>query len=399
MNIGIGKFGKSILFDSKKWGAIGGDLDAPVMIELIAKRNPQHKFYLLGHSDYSRLSESKKSEVNPNNNIIDCWEGHKGEPYTNVLLEYFKKNNIKLDLAFLHNGISGNANVPNCIKTIKGDAIAKTLFCFRKYTGPIIHFLNVTQLPYFTVSVDPRYTPLLARDLFNQPRWSVSQINDYTQKKRKHIKSYENQELMFSETKHIYSGVETLFLTMKKKLTWWEFSKARYNNFVVILNEGGNGAVKRGPMLKEYVLDKLKNVEVYGQWSEEWMKDERFKGPKKFNELESVLGEVKYTFIIPIEKGWVTAKFWEMAHYGIIPFMYPTYDSDKNIKCPDFIRVSSPEELQEKITYLEAHPEEYLELLKQLHDLLEEKYYNGDFINNTIMDNCNKLQGEKCQSM
>jgi hypothetical protein len=60
MNIGIGKFGKSILFDSKKWGAIGGDLDAPVMISLVAKRHPEHNFYLLGHSDFSRLKPEVK---------------------------------------------------------------------------------------------------------------------------------------------------------------------------------------------------------------------------------------------------------------------------------------------------------------------------------------------------
>ena len=39
MNIVIGKLGKSILFNSKNWGAIGGDLDAPIFYEnLITKQ-------------------------------------------------------------------------------------------------------------------------------------------------------------------------------------------------------------------------------------------------------------------------------------------------------------------------------------------------------------------------
>ena len=35
MKIGIGKLGKSILFNDKNWGAIGGDNEAPILFENI----------------------------------------------------------------------------------------------------------------------------------------------------------------------------------------------------------------------------------------------------------------------------------------------------------------------------------------------------------------------------
>jgi len=394
MNIGIGKFGKSILFDSKKWGAIGGDLDAPVLISLMATRNPQNKYYLLGHSDYSRLKPELKNAVTPHDNIIDCWVGHKGEPYTNVLLEWFKSHNIKLDIAILHCGPTGNSNIPDLIKSIKGDRVTKTLFCFRKYAGPIVHLLNTTNLPYFTISVDSRYTPFRARDLFNHPKFSMSQINGYNQKKYKHIKSYDDHTIELVGYDHYYSGIETLFLTMKKKPTWEEFSKPKDKGFVVVLNEGGNGAWCRGPLLKQYVLDSFPDVEVYGQWSTLWNLDKRFKGPKKFMDLEDTLKGTKYTFIIPIAKDWVTAKFWEMIHYGIIPFFHPTYDTQKNIKCPDFIRVKDPQDLVDKIKFLDSHKDDYFALLAELYNMLEEKYYDGNFISESINLNVDRLLKE-----
>ena len=106
--------------------------------------------------------------------------------------------------------------------------------------------------------------------------------------------------------------------------------------------------------LKRYILDHVEDVDIYGKWNENIIsKDSRFKGPKKFNELQSMLPRVKYTFCIPIKKGWCTAKYWEMSHYGIIPFLHPTYDEQHNIKCPDFLRIKDSKDLFDKISYLE----------------------------------------------
>ena len=40
--------------------------------------------------------------------------------------------------------------------------VSKTLYQFKRYAGPIIHFLNETNVPMFTISEDPRHIQLKA---------------------------------------------------------------------------------------------------------------------------------------------------------------------------------------------------------------------------------------------
>ena len=264
---------------------------------------------------------------------------------------------------------------------------AKILQCFQNYAGPVVDFLNKSNINYFTLTPDPRYHPIQARDLFNIAKFSLMQYNQTDEASR--IKSIENQENIKFPVPGYYSGIEKVFFLDKEKKDITSYNKTK--KFMMVLNEGGNGGLKRGPLLKEYILDFFPDIEVYGKWEDKWYDDSRFKGPLKFNELQKVLSEVKYTFIIPIEKGWVTAKFWEMINYGIIPFMHPYYDDQKHIPCPEFLRVKNPQDLHNKIEFLEKNPEEYKKLLLQLNDMLKDEYYNGDYINKTIMDGVKKI--------
>ena len=80
-----------------------------------------------------------------------------------------------------------------------------------------------------------------------------------------------------------------------------------------------------------------------------------------------------------------------MAHYGIIPFLHPTYDEQNNLKVPDFIRVKDSQDLYNKIKFLEEKPKAYNELRELLNDLLKDEYYDGTFLNNTIMNEMSSL--------
>jgi hypothetical protein len=51
---------------------------------------------------------------------------------------------------------------------------------------------------------------------------------------------------------------------------------------------------------------------------------------------------------------------------------------------PDYFKVSSAQEMWEKIDYLNSHEDEYRKYLKIYYDLLEDKYFNGDFIVETF---------------
>ena len=57
MNIAIGKSGRSCYFNEERWSIYAGD-DSPKIIYFeIARQNPQHTFYLIGASDFTKYIE------------------------------------------------------------------------------------------------------------------------------------------------------------------------------------------------------------------------------------------------------------------------------------------------------------------------------------------------------
>ncbi|MFW6009583.1 MAG: hypothetical protein ACOCP8_10005 [archaeon] len=389
MNIAIAKIGKSVKFKSSTWSAYGGDNEAPLLFQTIAKLNPDVTFYMIGKSDFRRLKSDFKKEVAPHNNIIDIWEDYDKNKHNVVTYpyEWITKNNIKIDCGVLYTGPTSGATVPGIVKKKNGEP-AKMLQCFKNYAGPIVDYLNKSNIPYFTLVPDPRYNPIQAKDLANRPLYGLSQYNGtYTSE---HIKSFNDYNYINSEESITYDGIEKVFFLDKEKQDIYDIDKTI--KFMIVLNEGGNGGLKRGPILDEYILEYFDDIEIYGKWkTKKYKEDERFKGALKFMDLQEKLPSVKYTFIIPIEEGWATSKFWEMINYGIIPFMHPYYDKQRNIDCPGFLRINSPKELREKIDFLENNPNEYKKLLNQLSEMLKDDYYNGNFMNNIIMKNINKI--------
>lgn len=394
MKIAYGKFGSSILFNEKRWSSHGGCMDAPWMIEALAKCNPNDQFYLIGRSDYSRLSPLMQQKINPHVNIIDPWADYGKEMASNddlaFLGRWFSEKGIKLDCGVLYSGPAGNANIPGRIKTVDGTRIAEVLFCFAHYMGPIVEFLNTSGLPYFTLTPDPRYHPVKARDLYNLAKFSLSQFNG--QNKVKHILSYEDQTCEITNIKTVYAGIETLFLTKRQRIDVHSLEKT--NDMMIILNEGGNGGLKRGPMLKEYVLDHEPDIEVFGKWSEEWMKYPQMKGPMHITQLEEKLLRTKFTFIIPIQHGWVTAKYWEMLSYGVLPFLHPSYDTQGHLPVPEILRTKSAGDFREKYEALRTDEELYRKTLSEAMDGLLDKYYDGTFINNAVMKTAYRIAGK-----
>ena len=84
----------------------------------------------------------------------------------------------------------------------------------------------------------------------------------------------------------------------------------------------------------------------------------------------------------------VTSKYAEMLHYGIIPFLHPSYDTQYYVFPENhFIRCSSPAELQKKIKFLEDNPDIYKKLFYSLQEkYIKDSYYTGEFINNKIWE-------------
>ena len=410
MNIAIGKIGKSILFDSNKWGAIGGDNEAPLLYEHLFHNNPDKTFYIVGRSDYSKCEQRVRNRLNKHGNVIDIWSNWETERKlarskqhgpTDFVNKWVEENPGLIELGLFFAGPTSTGNViGKARKVTEPTELAKMLDMTCIYASPIIEYLNISGIKWNLILNDPRFFPASIRDLFNLPQKVLSQYNETI--KMKLWKTHDDLSIVEHRIPSEYAAMETIFLIDKKRgdiepevngldafFDDEPKPEGKDIKFMVVCNEG---RPSRYPDLKRYILDKVEDIEIYGKWDERTIGDDpRFKGPKKFNDLQSMLPRVKYTFCIPIKKGWVTAKFWEMAHYGIIPFLHPTYDEQDNLKCPDFLRVKSAQDLFEKIEHLEAHPEHYEILKDKLDKMIKDEFYNGSYLNNTIMNSLKEI--------
>lgn len=280
-------------------------------------------------------------------------------------------------------GPVANCNIPN--KSWKRNDLkngvkeyAKSLETFANYVAPIYQYLNESNIPWVMIANDPRYIGQ-GNDCMNQPKKILSQYTETIEMQT--FDNWVDQNYIKNKIPSVYAGMEKIFLIDKKMPS----VMTKTISFMLVLNEGNNGVKSRYPMLKEYVLDSMRDVAIYGKWDEATIgNDTRFKGPKKFEDLQAELPSVKYTLIIPIKPGWVTAKWVEMISNGIIPFFHPTYDEQKHCKVPDFIRLTNPSDLGEKIAQLEADPQLYGQILYECLSCIMVNDLNGKTLSDTI---------------
>ena len=163
-----------------------------------------------------------------------------------------------------------------------------------------------------------------------------------------------------------------------------QFNLNRNVPFMVILNEA---KPSRYNLLKDWVLDEHDDVEIYGKWEHPNTEtDARFKGSIHLDDVMAKMNNVKFTFIIPIAKGWVTSKYIEMVHAGVIPFLHPSYDEQGHLPIPEFLRPKTPAEFKERMDRLLNNEQEYESVITGLRKLLcKPEYYDGTFLNNKIM--------------
>lgn len=385
-NIGFCKIGKSIKFKTNKYSPVGGDNEASCTLRALANNNPDKTFYIVGRSDFATLTDSEKVDLFPYDNVIDVWEGvglDISEAYYRHVINYFEKKGFELDFTVMMVGQVGSVTIPDKIVKVRDttdDKPASVLDMTKWYVTPISTWLNEKKPLYVEIVNDPRYTMRQSRDLFHLPAISLGQYDwEYTTNA---IRNYEDQTRVERRVKSVYAGMETAFCGD------YEYSEEvtlnRSIDFAVVLNEG---KPSRYDLLKEWVLDHFEEVEIYGKWEHaDATKDRRFRGSKHIEEIQKMMSNVKFTFIIPIAKGWTTSKYIEMIHAGVIPFLHPTYDEQRHLPIPEFLRPKTPQEFHDRMERLLNNPEEYESVLKGLRKaVLKKEYYDGSFINDKIM--------------
>ena len=388
-NFAFAKIGKSIKFLKNRYSPIGGDNEPSCVLRALANHNPDKTFYLVGRSDFSKLSDNERFDLFPYDNVIDIWkdiniprnnlDGDDGYKYYNHPQQYFEKNNIKIDYAIFMIGQIGTVTIPGKTEQVRNRSLIASVIDMTKwYSTPILHWMNSTDVPVLEIINDPRYDLSAARDIMRAPTITLSQY-DYTYTKR-HFTSFDDQDLIETPVKAKYAGMEKSFCIDYDKPT---INSDRNIPFMVVLNEGKPSRYK---LLKEWVLDHNEEVEVYGQWSDNITdKDSRFKGSLHIDEIQRKLKNVRATFIIPIAPGWVTSKYIEMIQAGVVPFFHPTYDEQNHTQIPEFFRPKTPEELQKRVEALQ-NDDVYSKYIKFLtHKYLTDDVYSGKYINEQIM--------------
>lgn len=414
MNIGFGKFGKSIKFNYHSWGLHGGDAAPSILLSAMSQVFPNDTFYVIGRSDIARMKGEMYNEYFPNGNVIDIWEdyyklaenveirpGEKGKDHT-FTRRWFEENDVELDVAFFFSGPATNIGIPdkfrkkNKDKTLSDD-IYKVLLMGVNYCAPIVDFLNETRIPYLNVCEDPRYFPLGSQDLFHRPAKTLGQYNE--ERLKTHYVNYEQDEVRSPENVE-YANVETIFAIgdepydVKDLLSKKLGPDSKFMN--VYMNQGlGNGGLDRGPIVEEWILNQWNDdsIKIHGKWKEPWASMSNFTSTAMQDLIEE-MEHTKYTLVIPIKKKWVTSKFWKMLHFGILPFMHPYYDTQGNIPVNDFLRVETPQQFKERIQILENDEEFYKELLTETMNTFKDNFYTGKTLITNIYNGMLEIMGK-----
>lgn len=424
MNILIGKIGRSVFFNEASWNMYAGDEEAPILYTLLAKTYPEHTFYFIGRSDLSRYKrkisiaeassfssffEEDDNQINQSDdfnndipdNIVDLFENYNKskDGYAHEYLEkQISEKKLKFDIGIIFQGPSFGTSLPNAIYKIDdNNTYTAPLEMGVSYSAPIIHALNITNVPYFLLVSDPRYVPILQRDVINDERFILSQINTKFSN-RKRICGYyeESKKFRMVDLDYRYAGIETIFMINKKKVDFTKFEKT--NNFIIALNSAGIKS-ERQQIITDWLLkDNNNSIKIYGKWENEFI--EKYPGvfeETAIRDLEDKFFNSRFTFIPPFSKKhskFVTQKFWKMIYYGVIPFFHPYYDTEKLFKVPDILRVSTPKDMWKRIEWLNNNESDYRKLLTYFYSMLDDSFFSGQFMINKINDSVKEILGK-----
>lgn len=389
LQVAFAKLGKAIKFRDGAFTPNGGDNEAGGLLMALANNNPGTDFWIVGKSDMRSMSEQEIADMFPWGNVHNAWgawyktqrDTPVGSPeYTRYLVDFFEREGIKIDHGVVMIGSCPLVTIPGTVRKTDPTAKASIMVMAFHYCTPITYWLNVSGVPWVEVINDPRYTSRQPRDLYNHPRHSLGQYDHHYVSN--HVTSEEDSRLVDTRIESRYSGMETLFCVGRKRPG--DDQADRPHDFMIVLNEG---RPSRYTKIREWVLGGFDDAEIYGKWENpEALADKRFKGSVHIDELQRVLGGVKSTLAIPIKAGWVTSKYVEMIHAGVVPFLHPTYDEQGHVPMPDFLRVRTPAELRDRVRMLAARPNERRLLVQHLREtILRDSYYDGSFASDKIL--------------
>ena len=410
--------GSAIKFDKKKILRSDGTSEYFSTIKLLLRNPKVGRVLLLSKSDWRRISESQRKEIDPQGKIFDPYtvfpELH-NRPKPNSLEErrnyYMKYYEILRDagveadfgVGFTSQGWSTTA-LPGYLNTLKPPykpvkCLDMTLF----YASEAIYYLNMTNLKWWMLATDPRYVrpSMRYRDITNLPQKVLGQqdfdIEWFGVSELKRDACLENEgDYITRNIVSRYSGIEKMNLIDGGVLDVTRAEKP--HQFTIVSMQLSPPTAKddlRFNILKEYVLDKDPNQEarIFGKWSEFFKEGHtQFKGYIATEDLDKTFAETRYTLVLPTAAGWVTSKYAEMLQLGVVPFLHPDYDTQFHI-VPEThpLRVKDAEDFYKKMEYFDANPDKRIKFVQHLQELLISDAYTGKFMLDLINKNLEEV--------
>jgi len=417
LKIGFGALGCSLKFRESEVKRSDGTLEYFKMLWTLARNPSIEEIVLIQKSDWKKLNDLEKIDFDPRNVIRDVYSDDEGFSTKDVAPASGINGNYQLDtdymnlyehlkdekpfdfsLLFIGMGYMTNNSIPNFLNQIRNpDKVVRLQWVNTLYCSPIVHFLNMSKVPWAMIALDPRYIRkiLRMRDTINTPREIIAQ---YNQKGTwESVDSYEGTKgTVGKETSKpmnmFYTGIEKLS-RINEKITPPDNHERTIKFMIVAMQSAyGEKGVKdeRFEILKTWVLQKdiNKDVEIYGKWNEFYTKGwPQFKGFIHADKIDDKLRDTRYTLVIPIRPNWVTSKWADSLAMGTVCFLHPSYDTQFNVVPKDhFIRVKSPKDFYDKMDYLDANPNERIKLVKSLQLQFFKDTRNGIFMFKIIND-------------
>ena len=377
-------------------------------------RNPHvSEVWILQRSDWRKLTSDEKIAIDPRGVLRDIYsefgiklppgrrQGPDGNliPHTKEEQETYKDlwNKVQeLEQPDFGIGFASQwltmVNIPGIIPSIKNpDRMTGSLDMTLIYGAPLIHYLNMSKIPWFMVMNDPRYIKKNQkwRDMINGPKECIAQYNSFIN--FTHFDTYPDPTSGKEITEELiltYSGIEKLNLIGETIIPPNENKPIK---FAIAAMQSAYGKAEvdyRLEILKKWILNQQNSEEfnIYGRWDERFTKGyPQFKGMKTPGETDNIFKDTRYTLVIPIRPDWVTSKYVEMLRVGVVPFFHPEYDTQFSTLPKDhYLRVKTPQEMFEKIEQMEKDPELRIKMIKSLQVQFLQGVRKGEFLCDVI---------------
>jgi len=403
IHVAVFPIGSIVKFKTDSLKRSDGSSEYHKLIWALVRQKHISKVSIIQKSDWDKLTDDEKEAFDPRGVIFDAYSHYGLRTPQRVTSATPKEqcyylwdalqNDDKPDfgIGFPAQGFA-MINLPNYLPQLRDPSkLCSALNMTVRYAGPIVHWINKSEIPWYMIATDPRYCEkkFKRRDVSNAPIEVLAQYNDEITLTSidEYVEKPTESEKQLTVT---YTGIEKTNLVNERIIA--PDNNERTNKFAIVAMQSsyGKNNIKdyRYTVLKDWVFEHDKNEEakVYGKWAEIFTdKHKQFKGFMDAKDIDELFENTRYTLVIPIRPKWVTSKYAEMLRVGVVPFLHPDYDTQFNVIPEDhFVRLKSPEDFYTKMKYLDENPEKRIQLVKSLQLKLLKGVRKGEFLVNML---------------